>query len=165
MRQLQNAKDFFEQVAKPAYKQFSDGNPDFLNVFAMANSMFNMAEWLFHHNKAQVQAKFGKKNTNSGGHLWKVVVEKQVIGAGLIRDVANSSKHAILTQKPSTDVRSAEDTGITTPVFDSGIFDSGIFQTSSRVLVQDGKRQVPLEPIAEEVFLFWESLIGEFYPT
>ncbi|WP_373085702.1 hypothetical protein [Sneathiella sp.] len=164
MRQLRDAEDFFEQVAKPAYKQFSEGNPDFLNVFSMVNSMFNMAEWLFHHNRAQVQAKFGK-NINSGGRLWKVVVETEVVGAGLIRDVANSSKHVILAQQPSTDVRSAEDTGITTPVFAPGIFDSGIFQTSSRVLVQDGKRQIPLEPIAEEVFLLWGSLIGQFYPT
>ena len=156
---LQNARDYFENVTAVAYRQFMQSEVSFLVVHAMAASFFHLAEWVFVHDRAKVQAKYGAQ-IRYGGELWDKVVKAKITDADLIRDLANTAKHVKLGFHSGMHQPGKTFISIS-PVPDDGHPSYG---ASRDVKMGDGEREVQLESVATAVFKFWEALIDEFYP-
>jgi hypothetical protein len=166
---LQNARDYFDNVTAVAYRQFMQSEVTFLVVHSMAASLFHLAEWVYVHDRAKIQAKYGTQ-IRYGGELWDKVVGAKVTDADLIRNLATTAKHVKLrfySNKASKDdpfagTHQPGRTFISTSPFrDDG---QRTYGGSREVSMDEGGREVQLEPIATAVFKFWETLIDEFYP-
>lgn len=169
---LENTRDYFENITEQAYRQFMNGEVTFLVVYSMATGLYHIAEWACHHDLPKVQRKFGSK-IDSAAKLWHEVVETSIQDAGFIRDLNNAAKHAKLRfdparparNAPSTQMHHAANTIIDIRNYGMGGYGQGSFGTSNReVKMDEGGREVLLEPIATAVFAFWEGLVDEFYP-
>lgn len=170
-QRLENARDYFENITEAAYKQFMHAEVNFLVVYSMAAGLYHIGEWICFHDQAKVQAKFGNQIT-SAGELWANVVEPSITDAGFIRDLNNAAKHAKLRfdpnkpkkGDPSTNMHHAANTMISMSGFGDGGYGQGTYGGTADVKMDEGGREVSLEPIATAVFKFWEALINEFYP-
>jgi hypothetical protein len=166
---LLDDRDYFDHIAEPAYRQFKDGEVTFLVAYSMAAGLYHIAEWVWYHDEAKVKVKF--PGVTSGGALWEEV-EKAVPDAGLIRDMNNAAKHVKLSfdpnkpkkRDPSTTMYYAANSSISTGGFDSASFDAKAFDGEKQFKLDEGGRTIPLEPIATQVFEFWEKLINELRP-
>src|SRR4051812_6003654 len=98
---LQNARDYFDSVTAVAYRQFMQSEVSLMVVHAMAASLFHLAEWVYVHDRAKVQAKYGAQ-IRYGGELWDKVVGAKIADADLIRDLATTAKHVKLSFSSST---------------------------------------------------------------
>jgi len=98
-QRLENARDYFENVVEPAYRDFIVSEVTFLRVFSLAAGLYHMAEWWWFHEEVKIKAKYGAK-ISSAGKLWNDVVEQQVSNAGFIRDLNNAAKHVRLRFDP-----------------------------------------------------------------
>jgi hypothetical protein len=83
-KRLKNARDYFDNITAAAYQQFMDGEVTFLVAYSMADGLYHLTEWVWYHDKAKVQAKFGG-HLSSSGDLWQQV-ENAITDAGLIRE-------------------------------------------------------------------------------
>lgn len=168
---LENARDYFDNITAAAYRQFMKSEVTFLVVYSMAAGLYHLAEWVYLHDEAKVQAKYGA-HIKSAGALWADVVETSIADAGFIRDLNNAAKHAKLRfdpQKPkkgdpSTAMHHAANTFITSTGWGQGAWDEGPWGGGRQVMMDEAGREVALEPVATAVFNFWEVLIDEFYP-
>lgn len=169
---LENTRDYFDEITEQAYRQFMDGEVTFLVIYSMANGLYHIAEWLCLHDLSKVQAKFGMQ-IDTASALWHQVVEKNITGAGFIRDLNNAAKHAKLRFDPSkpkkggpsTGMHHAANTFISTSGYGTGGFGRGPYgKGATEVKMDEGSREVSLEPIATQVFQFWEAIVNEFYP-
>ncbi|WLS11919.1 hypothetical protein Q9314_28235 (plasmid) [Shinella sumterensis] len=166
---LENTRDYFENITKAAYRQFMAGEVTFLAVYSLATGLYHIGEWMCVHDLAKVQAKFGAGIVKSAD-LWHQVVEKHVPDAGFIRDLNNAAKHAKLTFPtkkggPSTAMHHSANTFIQTTGYGEGGYGEGPYGGGPEVKMDEGGREVQLEPIATAVFHFWEALVEEFYAT
>ena len=93
---LQNARDYFENIVAVAYHEFMQSEVTLHCVHAMAASLFHQAEWVFIHNRAQLQAKYGSQ-MRYGGELWDRVVARKIADADVIRDLTNTAKQVTLS--------------------------------------------------------------------
>jgi hypothetical protein len=159
---LDNPRDFLEEVTRPNYDDFFNEPSSFKTAFSLAMSLFNLHEWIFEFNKADVEKKFGKSFAKSGD-LWKEV-ECQVPEAKFIRDLSNASKHVKLTIKPSTAMTHIANTEIQTSTYGEGSYGQGRYSAPSVIFHDDGN-VVFLDDCAKKVFTFWESVIDELYPS
>lgn len=170
-QRLDNTRRYFDEITETAYRQFMNGEVTFLVIYSMASGLFHIAEWMCHHDLHKVQAKFGS-HIDSPAALWHQVVEKNISDAGFIRDLNNAAKHAKLSFDPtkpgrggpSTGMHHAANTYISTTGWGEGGYGTGPYGGSTAVKMDEGGREVLLEPIATAVFKFWEMLVDEFYP-
>lgn len=159
---LDNPRDFFEEVTRPNYNDFFASPSSFRTAFSLSMSLFNINEWLYEYNKADVEAKFGKA-FSSAGQLWEEV-QNQVPDAKFIRDLSNASKHVKLTIRPSTSMTHIANTEIQTSTYGGGVkYGQGRYSQPS-VVFHDQGNVIYLDDCARKVFAFWEALIDEFYP-
>jgi len=167
IERLENTRDYFKHITQEAYRQFMDGKVTFLVIYSMATGLYHIAEWMWLHDHPKVKEKFGSE-IDSAGALWHKVVEREVPGAGLIRDLNNAAKHAKLKFRknggPSTSMHYAANTFIYTSDYGTGRYGVGGYGGAREVKMDEGGREVLLEPIATEVFHFWEKLVDEFHP-
>ena len=137
----------------------------------MSMGLYHICEWVYLHDLSKLQAKYGNQ-VNSPAAFWHQVVEHKVPGAGFIRDLNNASKHAKLRfdptnpkkGDPSTGMHHAANTFISTTGWGQGGFGTSLYGGGAQVKMDEGNREVMLEPIATAVFLFWECLMDEFHP-
>ena len=149
-----------------------NGEVTFLTIYSMAAGLYHIGEWFCFHDLAKIQTKYGVQ-IDTPGKLWHYVVEKEVPKAGFIRDLNNAAKHAKLTVNsnpsrrgnPSTNMYYAANTFITSTGFGEGRFGQGNFGGTSEAKMDESGQEIALEPIATEVFDFWEKLVDEFYPV
>lgn len=164
---LENTRDYFENITKAAYRQFMAGEVNFLIVYSLATGLYHIGEWMCLHDLPKLQAKFGRGIVTSAD-LWHQIVERRVPDAGFIRDLNNAAKHARLrfpTGRPSTAMHHSANTFIQTVGYGEGGYGHGPYGGAPEVKMDEGGREVQLEPIATEVFRFWEALVDEFYPV
>lgn len=159
---LSNPRDFFDCVTCPNYDEFFNTPSSFKTAFSLSMSLFNICEWVFEYNKADVEKEFGKtfKNAND---LWKEV-ENNVPQAKFIRDLSNASKHVRLTIHPSTSMTHIANTEIQSSSYGSGGYGQGRYSAPS-VVFHDSGNVVYLDDCAKTVFAFWEKLIEKLYPS
>jgi hypothetical protein len=93
---IRTPADFFRCVLQPDYEAFSSAPTDLRLALHVASSLFHLRDW--------VAAARGLKTANLQSDL-----ENRCKSFGVIRDVANASKHLVLDKKPSTRVRGAGD--------------------------------------------------------
>ena len=169
---LQSARDYFDNITTPAYQQFKNDRTTFLIVYSMASGLFHLAEWLFFYKEAEVKTKYGQ-NITSAGALWHQVIEPSVLDAGFVRDLNNAAKHTKLSFNPhkpgkggpSTTMYYAANTSISTSGWSEGGFSEGPFGGAATAKMDEGGREVLLEPIATAVYDFWKVLIDELDPA
>ncbi len=161
---LTSARDYFEEVLKPAYNQFFAEASSFHNVYAMANSLYHINEWIWYYQEAKLMAKYPVTNKNT---LWHDIVEKEVSDAGLVRDLNNVSKHVELKigqgATPSSQMHHSANTHITYPGYGEGGYGMGR-HSGGETKMMEGRREVLLDDVAKELFAFWEKLIDEVDP-
>lgn len=170
-QRLDNSRSYFDEITEKAYRKFMDGEVTFLTVYSMATGLYHIAEWVCLHDLPKVQAKYGI-HVDSAAALWHQVVENTIPDAGFIRDLNNAAKHAKLRfdpsklkkGDPSTGMHYAANTHISMTGWGEGGYGTGPFGGSPEVKMDEGGREVLLEPIATSVFQFWETLVNEFHP-
>ena len=162
--QLQNARDYFDNVTTVAYQQFMQSEVTIAVVYSMAASLFHLAEWVYVHDRAKVQAKH-RTEIRYGGELWDRVVMRNIPEADLIRDLTNTAKRIKLSfyatkpraGAPSAGTHLAAYTFISTsPIPAHG--------GPPAIELEKSGTDTPLEPVATAVFEFWRALIEELYP-
>lgn len=166
--QLLTARDYFEEVVTPAYDAFFAGPSSFQAIYAMANALYHLHEWMWHSHKTAIQSKYGV-TIKTKGKLWADVIEANVADAGYIRDLNNVSKHVELSidpkkPQPSTPMHHAANTVITTSGWGQGGYGTGPHGGTSTVKLQSNKRNIPLDPIAKRVYKYWKRMLDEFDP-
>jgi hypothetical protein len=109
-----------------------------------------------------LEAHFGKP-LNTPGAFW-AMVEATNQRFGLIRDLANASKHVHLTKRPSTSMVHVTNTHIRIGTFQRGAFDPCVFDTGGMVM-QDGATEVSFDACATELFNYWTRLLNEIRLT
>lgn len=159
---LSNPRDFFDCVTRPNYDDYFNNPSSFRTAFSLSMSLFNICEWVFEYNKADVETELGK-TFKSSSELWKEV-ESIVPQAKFIRDLSNASKHVRLTIHPSTSMTHIANTEIQTSNYGSGGYGQGRYSAPS-VVFHDSGKVVYLDDCAKLVFAFWEQLIDKFYPA
>lgn len=168
-QRLESGRDYFDNIVEPAYQQFMNSKVNFLVVYSMATGLYHIAEWLWVHDEVKLRAKF---NINSSAELWHQIVEPGIPDSGFIRDLNNAAKHAKLKfdpnkpkkSDPSTGMHHSANTSISISGYGEGGYGSGGYGGGPEVKMDEGGREVLLEPIATAVFKFWENLVDEFYP-
>lgn len=158
---LDNPRDFFEEITRPNHADFFGSPSSFRTAFALAMSLFNLHEWLFEFNKADVEREFGKAFAKPGD-LWQEV-ESHVPEAKFIRDFSNASKHVKLTIRPSTSMTHIANTEIQIIGYGAGGYGQGRYSAPS-VVFHDSRNIVYFDDCADKLFNFWESLIEKLYP-
>jgi hypothetical protein len=158
---LDNPRDFFEEITRPSYVDFFGAPSSFRTTFSLAMSLFNLHEWVFEFNKADVETEFGKTFAKPGD-LWQEV-ERQVPEAKFIRDLSNASKHVKLTIRPSTSMTHIANTEIQVTSYGAGGYGQGRYSAPS-VVFHDSGNVIYLDECARKLFAFWEILIDKFYP-
>ena len=165
---LTSARDYFEEVAKPAFEQHFARPSNFQSIYAMVASLYHLHEWVFFYKKAEIQAKYGMA-INSRGKFWHQVIEQNVKDAGFIRDLNNVSKHVQLTitnkAKPSTPMHHSANTEISTSGWGVGAYGRGPFGGTRVVKMHAGRKRVSLDPIAKRLFKFWKKLLNDVDPA
>ena len=58
-QQLLSARDYFDEVTRPAYEQYLGNPSSFLNSYSLVNTLFHVSEWLFHYKATELQTKYG----------------------------------------------------------------------------------------------------------
>lgn len=168
---LENTRDYFENITKPAYQAFTSGEVTFLTIYSLAAGLYHIAEWMWLHDEHKIRQKFGS-GIKSAGDLWHNVVEPTLPDAGFIRDLNNAAKHAKLRfdpdkpkkGDPSTTMHYAANTHVEVSGWGEGSYGLGPYGGGKIAKMDEGGREVLLEPIATEVFDFWKALVDEFYP-
>ena len=133
----------------------------------MAAGLYHIAEWMCEHDLANVQAKFGAAITTPA-QFWHQIVMPSVTDAGFVRDLNNAAKHARLRFAarggPSTAMHHSANTFIQTSGYGEEGYGNAPYGGALVVKMDEGGREVLLEPIATALFQFWETLVDEFYP-
>lgn len=171
IQRLDSSRRYFEEITEKSYRQFMRGEVNFLVIYSMAMGLYHICEWICLHDLPKLQAKYGNQ-VDGPSALWHQVVEQEIPRAGFIRDLNNASKHAKLRfdptkpkkGDPSTGMHYAANTFISTIGWGQGGFGNAVYGGGAQVKMDEGNHEVLLEPIATDVFLFWERLINEFYP-
>jgi hypothetical protein len=83
-----------------------------------------------------------------------------VRGADFIRDVANASKHVKL-EHSSTSMTHVANVSIMTADYSSGSYGQGRYGGAAELKIREGSDVVSFDKCAENMFQFWESLIGK----
>lgn len=159
---LTSARDYFEEVLKPAYNDFFASPSSFKNAYAMTNSLYHFHEWIWFYQEAALTQKFAITKKSD---LWHQVVEQQVPDAGLIRDLNNVSKHVELKigSNPSTQMHHSANTHIVSTGYGVGGYGVGRYG-GNNVQLDEGGRNVSLDVVATALFGFWHVLIDEVEP-
>jgi hypothetical protein len=120
-----------------------------------------MHEWVFRLDPSAAEVAL----STSFAKAWDVwqFVENNVRDAGYIRDVANSSKHVILTRNPSTSMSHVANTYIASSTLDGfgTLSDSLILSGGEAEARIQGEPGVSFDACAKGVFEFWESLVAK----
>lgn len=99
MQKIDDYRKYWQEVAIPDYDDFFADLDNLRKAFHCAGSLFHMADWLYHGNKAYIVAHFTW--LNGDGIAQPVTDEKTFANAvrdlhpdfELIRNIANASKH------------------------------------------------------------------------
>ena len=156
---LTSSRDYFEQVLKPNYLAFANSPSTFQLVFNAAAPLFHMHEWVFNLDNAKAEAALGA-TFQKKWHVWREV-RNAVPNAGFIRDIANSSKHVVLTNS-STSITHTANTFIVNSTLSGGATLSGTFRLSTPTVVAiEGEPAVSFDACAAGVYHFWETLVRQ----
>jgi hypothetical protein len=168
LSKLTSARDYFDEVVTPAKSRFFAEDACFSTLYPMINGLFHLHEWIWFFHSASIES--ANPRITSAAKYWAEIVEKAVPDAGLIRDLNNVSKHVELDIKPrerggpSRGAHHAANTEIIVLSSLPGGSLGGGSLSPSTATVKEGNNAIKLDPIAEELFKFWQTTIANLEP-
>ncbi len=160
---LTSSRLYFDEVLEPNRRAYFDGPVTFASAFNFAASLFHFHEWLLADHKDQLINRFGVMPNKSGkiepSALWSMV-EVSNERFGYIRDVANASKHVVLSRRPSTGLNSISQTAVQSVGYGVGPFGVGRYSGPNFVLL-DGDKTISFDECATAMFAYWRGLLEE----
>lgn len=158
MAAIATASEYFEQVVGYNLQQFKAQPTSLPAAFNLASTLFSMHEWVWDSYGNKLEEHLGVKlgcaaalsaHTHSNCAAFKYM-----------RDLANASKHVILTKNPSTQATHITDTTAIESRYGEGGY--GVSKYGRGVVViDDGGTKVDFECAADEVYVYWRELLGE----
>jgi hypothetical protein len=97
---IKTPDEFFKWIVQPDYEAFSAASTDLRLALHLAASLFHLRDWVA-----------AAKGLNPGD--LQTDLQSRCKSFGVIRDVANASKHLVLLKKPSTKVSGIGDVQLT----------------------------------------------------
>jgi hypothetical protein len=163
MQQIDDYNKYWNQVVVPDYDDFFGALDDLRKAFHCASSLFHMADWVYHGNKAYIDANITWLDGN--GVVQRVTDEKTFANAlrdlnpdfELIRNIANAGKHLLIKKgKHAASPVSAANTYVSGTGFGIGGFGTGPFGGSPRARQQGaGGADLELSALATSVRDTW----------
>ncbi|SDX26564.1 hypothetical protein SAMN04488001_2801 [Litoreibacter albidus] len=151
VKELVNLGDYFELIVQEDYTDYKS-SISLRKCVHLAQSLFHMADWAFSHERAALESLEGRRFESE-----KDIYPHLALGSssfGLIRDIANASKHVNLSGKPSTNIKNVTDLKIETSAFGEGTFGTARYGGINPIAF-DGDRVVYLDEHMHEVFQYW----------
>src|SRR5258706_273986 len=96
---IDNHKKFWDEVVRPDYDEYLADIDDIRLAWHCATSFFHLADWVYHNNKAYIDANVTWVDQSGGAHRVTNATEfANAVGNAcpefeLIRGIANSAKH------------------------------------------------------------------------
>jgi hypothetical protein len=141
---IDDHKKFWDEVVRPEYNEYMADVGDIRRAWHCATSLFHLADWVYHNNKAYIDANV--TYTDKNGVLKRVRNEKSFANAvgslcpefELIRGIANSAKHHTLERKANHDAAPshAANTYTQSSSFTPGSFAPGPFGGTEQVMLE-----------------------------
>jgi hypothetical protein len=166
MQQIDTYVKYWNEVVIPDYDDFFAALDDLRKAFHCAGSLFHMADWLYHGNKAYIDANFTWLDGN--GVAQPVTNESQFANAvrdqhpdfELVRNIANAGKHLSIRQgKHAASPVSAANTYVSDTGWGQGGFGMGPYGGTPRARQQvPGGADLELSALATSVRDMWVSL-------
>ena len=160
-RTLASSRAYFVEVLTPNRDAYFDGPVTFAGALNFATSLFHFHEWLFADHRDQLITSYGLLPSN--GKITAHTFWSKVQGAdkrfGYIRDVANASKHMVLTNS-STEVKSIGQTSLQSVGFGMGAFGVGRF-SGPNFAILDGDATISFDECASRMFDYWRRLLED----
>jgi len=153
METIGTAKDYFEQVVGYNLATYKADPSNLPTAYNLAISLFHMHGWMWStYGKA-----LGTDLKNAHGHNLHVQASSQAFKH--MRDLANTSKHVILTKTPSTKATKITDTYAIESGWGVGDFGAGKYGRGS-IIIDDGGTEVDFEDVADEAHTYWKNLLA-----
>jgi hypothetical protein len=157
---LHHSWDYFDEVVTPNCNDFFGHQTTWARMFNAAAALFHLHEWVFVLDGDAAQKELGQSFATAF-KLWEHV-EATVPKSTFIRDVANSSKHVILTRNPSTSITHIANTYIDAG-YGAGAYGRGRYGSPSAHMEEAGGR-VSFDDCARDVLKFWSRLMDAIRP-
>lgn len=157
---ISSAWDFWTKIAQPDYSDFHASPSDLRKASHVSVSLFHVSDWVWGDYKREPQRIFG---TATLSDLRKYIVANQCGDFGLIRDIADGSRHFRLDQPTATTrtVYSATDVTVHSTGFGEGRYGEGTFGGAPQIVVNVGSGVRHFSAIAKNVYEMWERLFRE----
>jgi hypothetical protein len=165
--QFKTARDFWDSMVVPDYKEYCEDRADLRLALHVAISLFHMADWVFHTHEQVVKVTYTFKDKNENTQNvrcsgeFATALEQNCDDFARIRGIANAAKHLQLSSsgiRPVTNAPShAANTHIQSTGYGVGGFGQGPYGGAARVMLE-GSQDMEFSLIAEEVFRMWERL-------
>ena len=165
-RALTSSRAYFVEVLTPNRDAYVDGPVTFAGALNFATSLFHFHEWLFADHRDRLITSFGllpnKDGKITAGAFWAKVqgADKRF---GYIRDVANASKHMVLTNS-STGVKNIGQTSLQSVGFGVGAFGVGRYSGPNFMIFDQGET-VSFDECASRMFDYWGRLLEDLSYT
>ncbi len=159
---MSSAGDYFAEIVEPTVHEFQTTPSTFKTAFATATALFHAHEWLWEHNRADLEAFYGQ-TFDSPGKFWSLV-ETQVPHAGYMRDVANASKHVRIDRRPSTGMSHIANTHIQSTGYGMGAYGAGRYG-GKNLTMDDSGMTISFDSCVTDLIGFWRPLVQRLYPT
>lgn len=163
LRTLSSSRLYYQEVLEPNRHAYFEGPVTFASAFNFAASLFQFHEWLFKDYKDQLVTRFGLEPNKSGEIIprafWLKVQEADKM-FGYIRDVANASKHVVLSRRPSTGLNNVSQTALQSVGYGLGPFGVGRHSGPNFVLL-DGDKTISFDECATAMIDYWRDLLKE----
>ncbi len=167
VQRIDDYRAYRAEIVQKDYDDFLTKRDDIRAAFHCAISLYHLADWVYQAHKVQIDAAF---TFNANGPQ-RVTDEKKFANAladinqdfELIRTVANSAKHLVVTSNPKArtlpphTASNAANTQMLTS--GSGQNHGNNFGGETRVILEGDGR--PLTEIADSVLKMWDALFSQ----
>ncbi|SRR5579871_46446 len=165
---ITDCRSFWREIVVPDYNDFNAAIDDMRRAFHCAISLFHMCDWVYQTHKASIDACFTFRDRD--GIARSVTDEKMFANAlgdlhpdfDLIRGIANSAKHLVLTNRRRPHPASpshAANTRVQITGFGEGGYGKGPYGGTPRVMLEGPAGQDrEFTDLAKSTFDMWLQL-------
>ena len=154
---ISSARDFWTKIALPDYEEFRADPINLGKAFHAAMSLYHVVDWVWGDYKSDPQRVFHAKSLEN---LRDYIVKQECEDFGLIRDVADSSKHFRLDRKTAT-VASATQVVTRSTGWGEGRYGEGPYGGTPQVVIERSTDVRHFSAIAKNVCEMWERLFRQ----
>ena len=152
-----SARDFWTKIAQLDYVDFRDDATDLRKAFHAAATLYHVVDWVWGDYKSRPQMVYGAGSLND---LRDHIIQNECANFGLIRDVADSTKHFRLDRSSAT-VSSATEVTSRSTGYGEGGYGEGGYGGAPQVVVGIPNGIRHFTAIAKNVHDMWDRLFRE----